>query len=155
MAGLAGTTLGVEATVELEAVGAGREPENEWVKVGWMVCEALLPVGPFWTVVVLPAMGVGTTTTAVVWVHSSMLAWLRLALLLATDRADKGDEVDEVDEAVARLLDERTEKVAGSALDAALAATGAVVVMAAATYWALGTTKASPGRHISPLAEQE
>lgn len=147
MAELAGTTLGVEAVVEFEAVGAGREPENEGVKAAWVVCEALLPVGPGWTAVLLPPMGVGTTTTAVVWVHSSVLAWLRLALLLATDRTDKWDEADEV---MARLLDERTDDVAGSAL----AAEGAVV-MAAAAYCALGTAEASPGRHMSPLAEQE
>ena len=152
MAELTGTTLGVEAVVEFEAVGAGREPEDEWVRVAWMVCEALLPAGPAWDTVVLPAMGVGTTTTAVVWVHSSVLAWLRLTLLLATDRTDRWNEVDTL---VARLLDDRTDDVTDSALDATLAAAAGVVVMAAAAYWALGADGASPGRHMSPLAEQE
>ena len=89
MAALAGTTLGPEVVVVVfEAAGAGRE-ENEGVMVAWMVCEPLLSVGPFWTaVVVLLATGVGTTTTAVVWVHSSVLALL-LPLLPATDRTEK------------------------------------------------------------------
>lgn len=121
------------------------------MKVAWVVCEALLPVESAWATVVLPLMGVGTTITAVVWVNSSVLAWPRLALLLATDRTDKEDKVDEV---VARLLDEGARNVAGSALGAALAAADAVL-MAAAAYWAMGAVKASPGRHMSPLAEQE
>ena len=77
MAALAGTTLGPEVEVGVfEGAGSGWE-ENEGVMVAWMVCEALLSVGPFWTaavVVVLLATGVGTTTMAVVWVHSSVLA---------------------------------------------------------------------------------